>query len=51
VKVDGEATKLGWDERDALSETMELGGKKDRFTKKKKIPPRKCKQTLKKTVK
>jgi hypothetical protein len=29
-----EATKLGWDERDALSETMELGGKKDHVTKK-----------------
>jgi hypothetical protein len=24
-----EATKLGWDERDALSETMELSRKKD----------------------
>jgi len=44
-----EATKLGWDERDALSETMELGGKKDHVTKKNN-PPRKCQQTLKKKV-
>ena len=37
VKVAEEATKLGWDERDALSETMELSGKRDHVTKKKKL--------------
>jgi len=34
VKVAEEATKLGLDDRDALSETTELSGKKDHVTKK-----------------
>jgi len=34
AKVAEEATKLGWDERDALSETMELRWKERRHKKK-----------------
>jgi hypothetical protein len=52
VKVAEEATKLGSDESDALSETTELGGKKDHVTKNKflrgSVSKRKKKQSNKK---